>query len=417
MCESETCSDGIKNQDETDIDCGGSCPLCEDGRNCSVDSDCISSWCYNGTCQTPSCSDGIQNQQEEGVDYGGPCLPYHCFDGIQNYNETGTDCGRECPPYKRIIRHRINETDGTTQIIVYNASSICANNIKDKGETDIDCGCHCPPCDSGKTCSVDSDCITSWCYDSICKTPSCSDGLLGPEETKVDCGGSCGECPWIKITEDGFVNETLQIVIMNPRDGLVVRIRGPSMSVTEFNISGIGRQTYYIIEYKPEEEGLHFINLEGYDEKYFSANERTIIDYIPREVRSLLIPLTIVISLVIWYTRRRTKVVIDEKALRHVASNDILTYLIGKYRRVYTVADIQKELMNVKNLIFYELSDSEIDEADELAERYGINVRLARTLILCKKLRAKKLIVGEEIPEEIGNKFEGTPIVSFENEI
>ncbi|MCK4491510.1 MAG: hypothetical protein KAU03_02725, partial [Candidatus Altiarchaeales archaeon] len=69
----ESCSDGVRNQDETDVDCGGSCPPCGDGGNCSVDGDCVGGWCYNGTCRTSTCSDGIWGPGEEGVDCGGPC--------------------------------------------------------------------------------------------------------------------------------------------------------------------------------------------------------------------------------------------------------------------------------------------------------------------------------------------------------
>jgi hypothetical protein len=47
-----TCSDGVKNQGEQGIDCGGPCP---------------------GAC--PSCADGIMNQGETAVDCGGPCDP------------------------------------------------------------------------------------------------------------------------------------------------------------------------------------------------------------------------------------------------------------------------------------------------------------------------------------------------------
>lgn len=71
----ETCDDGIKNQDETDIDCGGSCNPCADGMNCLSNSDCISNYCYDDTCRTPSCFDGIKNQGEEGIDCGDPCKP------------------------------------------------------------------------------------------------------------------------------------------------------------------------------------------------------------------------------------------------------------------------------------------------------------------------------------------------------
>lgn len=46
----------------------------------------------------PTCSDGIQNQGEEAVDCGGPCPACPtCSDGIQNQNETGIDCGGACP--------------------------------------------------------------------------------------------------------------------------------------------------------------------------------------------------------------------------------------------------------------------------------------------------------------------------------
>ena len=51
-----TCSDGLKNADETGVDCGGSCELFE-----------------QKTCPAPSCSDGVSNGDETGVDCGGSC--------------------------------------------------------------------------------------------------------------------------------------------------------------------------------------------------------------------------------------------------------------------------------------------------------------------------------------------------------
>lgn len=56
-----TCNDGIKNGDETDIDCGGSCKSCE---------------------QEPTCEDGIKNGDETSIDCGGSCKP--CEDPISN---------------------------------------------------------------------------------------------------------------------------------------------------------------------------------------------------------------------------------------------------------------------------------------------------------------------------------------------
>ncbi len=76
-----TCTDGIKNGDETGIDCGGSCAPCT---------------------VAPTCNDGIKNGDETGIDCGGSCEPCivasTCTDGIKNGNETGIDCGGSCAP-------------------------------------------------------------------------------------------------------------------------------------------------------------------------------------------------------------------------------------------------------------------------------------------------------------------------------
>jgi hypothetical protein len=49
------CADQIKNQDETDVDCGGSCGPCADGQACSSADDCASMACVAGTCVSTSC--------------------------------------------------------------------------------------------------------------------------------------------------------------------------------------------------------------------------------------------------------------------------------------------------------------------------------------------------------------------------
>lgn len=101
-----TCFDGVKNQGETGIDCGGPCRPC-------------------GTC-----FDGIQNNDEEGIDCGGAyceaCTA--CFDGIQNWDETGIDCGGSCDP-----------------------CPTCFDGVKNQNETGIDCGGpFCPACAVGE---------------------------------------------------------------------------------------------------------------------------------------------------------------------------------------------------------------------------------------------------------------------------
>lgn len=70
-CESETCVDGILNQDEVGIDCGGVCAACI------------------------TCVDGLLNGDEEDIDCGGSNCPVceTCTDGIQNRDEEDIDCG------------------------------------------------------------------------------------------------------------------------------------------------------------------------------------------------------------------------------------------------------------------------------------------------------------------------------------
>ncbi|PKN59528.1 MAG: hypothetical protein CVU56_00445 [Deltaproteobacteria bacterium HGW-Deltaproteobacteria-14] len=52
-----TCGDGLQNGAETDVDCGGGCPTCANGRSCAVRTDCASAYCGAGTCAwAPSCT-------------------------------------------------------------------------------------------------------------------------------------------------------------------------------------------------------------------------------------------------------------------------------------------------------------------------------------------------------------------------
>jgi hypothetical protein len=79
-----SCNDGIQNGTESDVDCGGtSCVLCHVGDSCVVNNDCNSFTCVGNVCQVPpeSCSDGMQNQGETDIDCGGPNCPFSCNAG------------------------------------------------------------------------------------------------------------------------------------------------------------------------------------------------------------------------------------------------------------------------------------------------------------------------------------------------
>ena len=259
----ETCFDGIQNQGETGIDCGGpnceACaPTCEDGESNQgefspvsatnpnvIGIDCGGEFCP--PCAT--CDDGIRNAHwvrdpnltpgelnqdsvgispngilyrlvmERGIDCGFPCdsvCPPSCDDGIMNGFETGVDCGGpNCPPCA--------------------FPPNCNDGIQNGLETGIDCGspecplnqqaCPDPTCSDGiqnthieltdilnegyilvveAGIDCDNNPNTS-CPD--CPAPTCFDGIVNGGETGVDCGGPCFTlCSEDATCNDGIMN-------------------------------------------------------------------------------------------------------------------------------------------------------------------------------------------------------------------
>ncbi len=63
-----SCTNGIKDSDESDIDCGGRCSPCSNGMNCSQNADCASFYCLNSTCrEAPSYSYFYNLNFEQGL--------------------------------------------------------------------------------------------------------------------------------------------------------------------------------------------------------------------------------------------------------------------------------------------------------------------------------------------------------------
>ena len=127
QCLLATCCDGIQNQDETGIDCGGT--TCDP---------CIF--------PCPACSNGVQDCSETGIDCGGTCIACHCLNGIQDFDEAGIDCGGiDCSACSCIA----NQTCGTAQPIslfgagdtVSNCFTGCNTGANDDPHTVIAGGC------------------------------------------------------------------------------------------------------------------------------------------------------------------------------------------------------------------------------------------------------------------------------------
>jgi len=97
-------------------ECGVKTRTCRDINNCGIDTGktkeskaCI--WT-----KIPNCQDGIQNQGEAGIDCGGPCAPCPtCHDQIQNQGEAGIDCGGPCAQCKK--KYQIKEISSWISVI------------------------------------------------------------------------------------------------------------------------------------------------------------------------------------------------------------------------------------------------------------------------------------------------------------
>lgn len=68
------CRDRRRNGLETDVDCGGpECQKCAAVKACSIAEDCQSNACDAGACRAPSCTDGVRDGYEGDIDCGGSC--------------------------------------------------------------------------------------------------------------------------------------------------------------------------------------------------------------------------------------------------------------------------------------------------------------------------------------------------------
>lgn len=165
-CVAGTCDDDVKNQDETDVDCGGeACEPCSVDKSCRSAADCEASLCLGGTCAEPSCSDGLKNQDETDVDCGGSACG-------------GCSMGGRC----------VEGSDCQSGVCLNGLCSApsCRDGVMNNEETDVDCGGpNCPPCADGASCEEDDDCQNICTSNDQCQV--CENG-----GTRKVSGNACG---------------------------------------------------------------------------------------------------------------------------------------------------------------------------------------------------------------------------------
>lgn len=192
ICERPSCSDGIQNQGEFGVDCGG---VCE--RKCP-----------------DTCFDGILNGDETSIDCGGSCGTENCptcNDGVRNGDETGVDCGgSQCPtcepchgfPLSSLPEGTILSVDGGFSYIEdIQKESLLIDNMAIASGSELHIRCipgweqdeslksklQILACNDGKWSLPGQD----ERLDLKCAPPSCEDGIQNGDEWGVDCGGSC----------------------------------------------------------------------------------------------------------------------------------------------------------------------------------------------------------------------------------
>ena len=208
-CKAKSCSkDGQKNDTETDTDCGGpntTCDRCENLQECLVHADCKSKACmpFNGklVCLFASCSDTVKNGEESDVDCGGPTdadggiVCERCADAQLCNADSDCEHGvcRLTPP-------------GVQRCFPAKCAPDTACGTAD-----------CQLCANEKPCTDNKNCLSNTCLNGLCKAPDCDDKNQNGTETDVDCGGSqCKPCePQKKCLVDSDCGGTVKKCVGN----------------------------------------------------------------------------------------------------------------------------------------------------------------------------------------------------------
>jgi len=196
-----SCTDQIKNADETDLDCGGSCGRCALGRHCQAATDCTSGACNAAgicvDCLTATTCPGQDTECSQRTCLGGACGTTLVAAQTVLAAQVPGDCkSRRCDGQGNIIA----VTDNTDLPIDQNpcTQDVCAAGVPSNPATAATVACgggqlcdgqgHCVGCLTAADCpGTDGDCRTRTCNQNVCGFLFKAAGMLTP----IQIGGDC----------------------------------------------------------------------------------------------------------------------------------------------------------------------------------------------------------------------------------
>jgi len=185
-CAAMSCTDGVANGDESDVDCGGTeCPACDAGGSCTDGSDCASGVCGSGACQVPMCGDGVINGDEP-CDPNDPQIPCNPDCTLGDCGDGEVSPGEDCDA-------------GGQETIACDAN--CTAVECGDGTLNMTAGETCD--DGGESATCDGDCTVAECGDGYLNGvagESCENGGVESPYCDVDCT--------VPVCGDGVVNMT-----------------------------------------------------------------------------------------------------------------------------------------------------------------------------------------------------------------
>jgi predicted nucleic acid-binding protein len=234
---------------------------------------------------------------------------------------------------------------------------------------------------------------------------SCSDGVQNYNETGVDCGGPCPACgsvlPNLEIIGPGRViigdNSSYLVISKGKPVPALVTIVYPNGTIVQIYTNDDGSFTLLFSQ-------SGFVDMTATQTGYLPDSMRVIVwsKVAVSAVAATSILLLLLLLALLTYLLLPRRIVVSSGVLKILVEKDLLK----KYKVVYVTERVFRtmpELPEDKVRVGL-LNKAESDEADRLADKYGIRIIDAETLVLGKKLRAKRILIND-MPKELKSKY------------